>query len=93
MVLREGIDKLLKEIYAIIVKQWKQMNKAAEGMKVEMESIKKTQTKKKSGSKSRTLTWNSEACLTNTIQEMKERSLEMENKIEEIYLGWIKCQI
>ena len=41
-VLKEEITKSLKDIYENTNKQWKEMNKTVQDLKVEIESIKKT---------------------------------------------------
>lgn len=69
-VLKEELTKSFKEIYENTNKPWKKMNKTVQDLKVEIESIKKIQTKvnveiKNSGT--------SEASLTNRIQLMEER--------------------
>lgn len=42
-ILKEGMNRALKEIYENTSMQWKEMNKIAQDMKVDVESIKKTQ--------------------------------------------------
>ena len=42
-ILKEGMNRSLKEIYENTSMQWKETNKIAQDMKVEVESIKKTQ--------------------------------------------------
>jgi predicted nucleotide-binding protein (sugar kinase/HSP70/actin superfamily) len=42
-VLKEEMTKSLKEVYENTNKQWKEMNKTVQDLKVEIESIKKTQ--------------------------------------------------
>jgi hypothetical protein len=39
----EEINKCLREIYEIVSKQWEEMNKTVQELKVEIDSIKKTQ--------------------------------------------------
>ena len=41
-VIKEKMNKSLKEIYGNINEQWKEMNKTMQDMKMEIESIKKT---------------------------------------------------
>lgn len=41
----DEMNKPLKEIYGNTIKQWKEMNKAVQDLKLEIETIKKTQTK------------------------------------------------
>ena len=60
-------------------------SKTVQGMKVKIESIKKTQTERNLERKNlRTKTVTSEANLTNRIEEMEERISDSEDKIEEI---------
>jgi hypothetical protein len=63
-------------------KDWSEMKKTGQDLKVEMESLKKTQTKVKLEMKNvGTQTKTSEASLTNRVQEMEERISRNECKI------------
>lgn len=43
VIFMEEINKCLREIYEIVSKQWEEMNKTVQELKVEIDSIKKTQ--------------------------------------------------
>jgi predicted nucleic acid-binding Zn-ribbon protein len=80
--LREEISKSIKEIYN--TEQWKEMNKIIQNLKVEIESIKETQTDGNLEMKIlETQTGTLEASLTNRIQKMEERLSDVEDNIEE----------
>lgn len=75
IVLKEEMNKFLKELYKNTKKEWKGQNKTSQDQKKEIESVKKTKTEgnlemKATGIQTRT----SETTLTSRIQEMEERT-------------------
>lgn len=80
-VLKKEMNKSLKETYKN--KPWKEINKTVQGLKVKIESIKKTQMEEKLRMKNLG-SWAeaSGASFTNNIQEMEGRILDTEYQIE-----------
>jgi uncharacterized coiled-coil protein SlyX len=82
---KEDISDLLKEIQGNTGKQMKELNKAIQDLKVEVETIKKTQVEvnlemENLGKKSEI----TDVSITNRIQEMEERISGVEDTVEEI---------
>jgi len=82
---KEKINKSRKEIQENTIKQGKEINKIVQDLKMEIETIKKTQTEAileiENLGKRRGTT---DASITNRIQEMEERISCREDTIEEI---------
>ena len=84
-VFKEEINKSIKDIYENANRQWKEMNKRVQYLKIKMESTKKSKTegnleiKKKCSNLNR-----NHRGLTNRIQEMEERTPGIEEIIEEM---------
>jgi BMFP domain-containing protein YqiC len=82
---KEETDKSLKEIQENTIKQLKEINKTVQDLKMDIEVIKKIQSKgilevEKLGKRTRT----TNASITNRIQELEERISGMRETIEEI---------
>ena len=82
---KEDINNSLKEIQENTIKQVKKLNKAVQDLKVEVETIKKTQMevnlKMKNLGKRSGIT---DVSISNRIQEIEERISGIEDTIEEI---------
>lgn len=87
-ILKEEMKKSLKEIYKKANKQWKEMNRTVQDLKVEIEPKKETPDWEKSGNEElRDCGRSPMASLTHRVQEVEER-LHRRNG----YFSQRKCQ-
>jgi chromosome segregation ATPase len=82
---KEEVQKFLKELWENTSKQMKEMNKTIQDLKMEVETIKKSQREttleiENLGKRTRVI----DASITNRIQELEERILGTEDTIENI---------